>query len=433
MNAALRPAGPRARDSAALRIAIRILFTAAPFLFLFLAPGLPPPGPGHANPQKPIIIGLRYDDCSALSPETLERSILAACERYGIPITFGVIPAVGAGDLKDPEGAGTLMLPPERQAMLRDAMSGKILETAMHGYSHRVARKGDRTEFAGVTARIQDERLRDGRTALKPVDPVPATFIPPWNSYDERTLAALSRNGFTVVSAIVGGPAPHNALMSMVPATCLIPGLRAAVAAARREGGGIVVPYFHPYEFKEQDSVRGLFTFAEFEQSLAWLSAQPDVQALGLRQIGSLEGNGRDAYLAYSHWRYLTPAFLEKTLRPAYRVYPHAALPVAGGGILLALIVLSWYAVIALAGFLLSRAAARVFLKGTGAEAFRILGLVMALASLLACAAGVHTAALAWTSIWSVVLGYGLGLWSLPGHPWPAVAEMPSRPSGASA
>src|SRR2546426_2084551 len=94
----------------------------------------------------PITVGLRYDDYSASSPFDLEARILEICARYQVPCTLGVIPEVSQG----PTRAPTLSLPETKREMLRRAQSQGILEVALHGYTHRIARAGTRTEFAGV-------------------------------------------------------------------------------------------------------------------------------------------------------------------------------------------------------------------------------------------------------------------------------------------
>ena len=313
-------------------------------------------GPGPAD-SKPIRVALRYDDCSARSPEGLEDSILAACARYGIPVTFGVIPEPDRdGSQATAPSAGPL--PPGRAQKLAAAARAGSLEIALHGCVHRSRVRGGKSEFAGVDSRQQDSLLARGLAALRPLEPSPRTFIPPWNAYDEATLAALERNGFRTLSAIAGGPYRIGARMAnlaFVPATCLLPEVRAAVAEARRRGGGDIIPYFHPYEFKEIDSLRGFFTLGRFDTTLAWLASQPDVEAVTLGSLGNAPEARAAAYAGYSRWHVLTPSALERTLRPAYRVYPQAGFPMAGGGLWLRLALLSGYLAAALPAFALAR------------------------------------------------------------------------------
>lgn len=326
--------------------------------FFFLAIAIIPMG-ASAREGKPIRIAFRYDDCSILSPAALEDSLLAAAARYDVPLTFGVVP--------DPEGrpdslpAAAGPLPAARAARLASASRSGLLEIALHGCAHKSRLRGMKSEFEGVDARTQDSLLARGLAELVPLEPAPRTFIPPWNAYDGATLAALERRGFRAISAVAGGPlriGGSPASLAFVPATCLLNETRAAVAQARRVGGGVIVPYFHPYEFREIDPKRGFMTFAEFDSLLAWIGSQPDVEAVTLGALAS-QGENSGAYAAYSRWHSLTPSGLERFLRPAYRVYPLAAFPIPGGGWWLRLAILGGYVSAALPAYGLGRLVSR--------------------------------------------------------------------------
>jgi peptidoglycan/xylan/chitin deacetylase (PgdA/CDA1 family) len=327
-----------------------------------------PAGTPNRSTAKPIRLALRYDDCSALSPGDLEDRILAACARTGVPVTFGVIPEPGPepdsgpgsanSGLGDPGSGGNLGMPADRIAKLTSAARSGVLEIALHGCTHRSRVPGSKSEFAGVAAEEQDSLIARGLMLLKPLEPAPRTFIPPWNAYDGATMAALERHGVRTLSAIAGGPwkiGSRPAALAFLPSTCVVPEIRAAVAEARRRGGGIIVPYFHPYDFKEMNPERGLFTFAEFESDLAWIGAQPDIETATLGAWQNLPEARPQVYSGYSRWHTLAPSGLERTLRPAYRVYPFAAFPVAGGGLWLRLSILSGYFAAALPVLALAR------------------------------------------------------------------------------
>ncbi|MBW8887262.1 MAG: DUF2334 domain-containing protein [Fibrobacteres bacterium] len=307
-------------------------------------------GPPNRSAAKPIRLALRYDDCSALSPGDLEDRILAACARTGVPVTFGVIP--------DPAMGGSLGMPADRIARLTAAARSGVLEIALHGCTHRSRVPGSKSEFAGVAAEDQDSLIARGLELLKPLEPAPRTFIPPWNAYDGATMAALERHGVRTLSAIAGGPwriGSRPANLAFLPSTCVVPEIRASVAEARRHGGGIIVPYFHPYDFKEMNPARGLFTFAEFESALEWIAAQPDIETGTLGAWRDLPEARPQIYSGYSRWHTLAPSGLERMLRPAYRVYPFAAFPVAGGSLWLRLAILGGYFAAALPVLVLLR------------------------------------------------------------------------------
>ena len=65
-------------------------------------------------------------------------------------------------------------------------------EVALHGYSHQLAEGTPLTEFAGLSYRDQERRITAGKAELeRQLGVRVSTFIPPWNSYDIRTVRAL--------------------------------------------------------------------------------------------------------------------------------------------------------------------------------------------------------------------------------------------------
>jgi peptidoglycan/xylan/chitin deacetylase (PgdA/CDA1 family) len=364
-----------------------------------------------SRPGAMVTVGLRYDDCAATSPEDLEKRILAVCARNRIPITFGVVPAIGAGDNHDPAPAGNIPLPQSRKDMLAAAREQGVLEIALHGYAHRTARRGMRSEFSGVPETEQKETLARGKAELEAFAGPVHTFIPPWNSYDAGTLAALAADGFTVLSADAAGKAGPYLGIRHVPATCLIPDLRKAVAAARAAGGGIVIPYFHPYEFKDLDSARGFFSMAEFEGALAWLAAQPDVQTLTLRDIAGLPAASPRVYARYARWARLTPPFLEKPLRSAFRVYPDPAFLVPWGRLWLRLAVASWFLALAGIGFLAAFIPGRLAFDKIPSLFPPKMGLGAAGLGIAIFIGGAFSAAFPAATLGATLSGLGLGIW----------------------
>jgi predicted deacetylase len=282
-----------------------------------------------------ITVGLRYDDFSASSPTDLEKRILEALARRNLPVTFGVIPEVGIGGV-------TLPLPAGKRDMLTSGMRAGLLEIALHGHSHRALYADDPSEFAGLSLILQENILIKAKRELeRAIGARVHVFIPPWNSYDANTLSAMDGAGLGVLSAEALGTVSAGASLRFVPATCLLPDLQSSVERARvlmenRSGEAVlIVAYFHSFEFKEEDSARGKFSFPDYERVLDWLAAQKDIE---VKTLGAMAGSSEaDAhgYSFFSRWRRLSPMFIEKAMRPAFRIYPRPGFPVAGGEYLL--------------------------------------------------------------------------------------------------
>lgn len=276
-----------------------------------------------------VHVVLRFDDPSAVSPTGLEAAIIDALRERGMSATFGVIPGVCGGNIADASPQPLLPLPPEKIALLRRAVGDRTVEVALHGYSHQARAAGVRSEFAGLPADEQRRRLALGKTALEEAGLGPVcTFIPPWNAYDEHTLAALESLGFEAISADWKGVAPDATALRFLPATADLPQLRSAVSIARKSSGPcpVVVALFHPYDFSAVDTARGRWNLEEFGSLLDWLAAQRDVCVVSAAKALTLVPDlSAGRYRAAAAWRAVQAA-----TPPALRhkgpvlVYPEA-------------------------------------------------------------------------------------------------------------
>lgn len=247
---------------------------------------------------KQINVVFRFDDYSALSPTDIELRIIDAFRRRGASITFGVIPFVCVGDIRDPSPMDMVPLTSEKAGILRAGFEDGILDVALHGCSHQTNNAKHRSEFCGLDFHHQVERLAKGKKLLEEVIDAPVTtFVPPWNRYDRNTLRALERVGFVTLSADEHGEVARNSRLHFLPASCGLSELREAVGAARTslDNQPVIVVLFHAYDFREIDRKRGKTTFREFCDLLDWLKAQRDIRLLSISQathvIRDLSGN----------------------------------------------------------------------------------------------------------------------------------------------
>lgn len=112
-----------------------------------------------------------------------------------VPVTQGVIPATGDEEL-NPDGELCQYLRTQAEE------HPGTFEFAVHGYTHE-----QRTEFhggselGGLPPNEQQELIQDGTTALSScINETPTTYVPPFNTYDNATAAALADEEYTVVS-----------------------------------------------------------------------------------------------------------------------------------------------------------------------------------------------------------------------------------------
>lgn len=230
-----------------------------------------------------IRLAFRLDDPSATSNQEVEARILDSLARHGLCASFAVIPFRGTQE-------APLPLTRARAQLMREAAASGVLDIALHGHAHRdVAGGGRPSEFSGVPTAQQRRLLEQGRALLENVFERPVTgFVPPWNSFDAATLDALESLGFNHVSSNLAHSPMRPTSLRLLPLTCHLPELKAAIAEARRFARlqPVVIVVMHHYDFPGGDAP--VFREpAEFDALLAWIAAQEDLEVNTLTQLAA--------------------------------------------------------------------------------------------------------------------------------------------------
>ena len=168
----------------------------------------------------------------------------------------GVIPFASA---PYPQGQAVEMdlerfLGPAKTELLRTYLDNGVVTLGLHGYSHRdnSTIPGLSTEFRGMPPERQVQLMAVAQRAFQVrLGNRANVFIPPYNTYDEATLAASAANGISVLAA--GGYVP----LFEEPEVQILPGgiypsrLAEAVRAAltHADADGIVFVTTHAYDF----------------------------------------------------------------------------------------------------------------------------------------------------------------------------------------
>jgi predicted deacetylase len=264
-----------------------------------------------------IILIFRYDDPSAISNTVLESRLLALFERYGVPVTFGVIPFVCDGDIHDTGRQGFLEFPADKAQLFKDYIDKGCLEIALHGHSHQNhsgAPAGQYSEFANLNSNEQCRRIREGRALLEELfGTTVTTFIPPWNQFDKHTVEALLDNGFETLSAAGYSrvDAKYGA-MNIVPSTCLLSALEEAVEEARgwSRYHPVINVRMHDYDFSESNDQRSSVSLTQLERLLTWINNQDDLRTSTYSQTPSLPAQSHCWLARYVRRSRFLPKFL---------------------------------------------------------------------------------------------------------------------------
>lgn len=230
-----------------------------------------------------IRLAIRFDDPSATSDRALEESVIDVLARLGLRATFAVIPFKQVASM-------TIALDRERASHLLAGYRQHRVEIALHGHSHeRTRADGQPSEFKGVDRQQQSGLIDQAARHLRAMfgeDSI-SGFVPPWNTYDANTLAALENLGFEYLSASWWFPQGYRGAVSIIPRTCQLKELPAAIGQARRYARlrPSIIAVMHHYDFAEPNDGAVAFDLNRFAELLEWIAKQPDIEVLTLRDL----------------------------------------------------------------------------------------------------------------------------------------------------
>lgn len=143
------------------------------------------------------IVVFRNDDIQPWYKQETMRAVDQIFIDEDVPVTLGVIPAVGGSDSTITESDETCRY---LQSLLTEH-PGQF-EMATHGYTHeeRTGFHGG-SEFGGIDAETQQTWMNTSTELMVKCTGVqPQTFIPPMNTYDEATVVAANAAGYQTMS-----------------------------------------------------------------------------------------------------------------------------------------------------------------------------------------------------------------------------------------
>ncbi|MBT3378286.1 MAG: polysaccharide deacetylase family protein [Lentisphaerae bacterium] len=297
----------------------------------------PDPAPG-------ITVVFRYDDYSAASQRDIDERVIELFRKHDCSFTVGAVPFI-VSDLypvaeggTPPDESGERQLAAEKFGLLLNAAKEGVAEIAQHGSTHANRLAGQdapASEFTGLSPQAQFAAIGRGKRHLEELFGQPVyTFIPPFNTYDQSTIAALDQLGFLVLSGDSSGPVAPTRDLGFAPQSCALPELKETVTDLQsRPGNAFVLTIFHPQDLREAETMPnpyglGKFTsLPEVDALLGWLKQQPNVTITTIAAAVAAESEaGYDrmaAWCAYrdSPWRWALPP----ALQPHVRHYPDHA------------------------------------------------------------------------------------------------------------
>lgn len=226
-------------------------------------------------------VAFRFDNPSRHSNQQVETGLLAALERHRLNATFAVIPY----SLMDID---IVALTADVLPHIMTAANAELIEIAQHGYCRQrrgVTDKGSTSKFFGVLSDERQWMIKAGRAQLSRVfGRMPFGFAPPWNSYDENSIACLEDLGFTHLSANWDGALSTRLTMLLRSSNTFdLQGNVNTMWPSRLNDAVIVV--FRHFFFVEDAVREARWQLSDFDAQLACLKGQNDINVVNFARL----------------------------------------------------------------------------------------------------------------------------------------------------
>lgn len=161
--------------------------------------------PASPTPDYETVVIFRNDDIEPGHRDDLRRTVDRIFVEEGVPLTNAVIPTMDGESIANNE-----TFCEELREHRRDHPN--LVEYSLHGYLHEPTthtfadgkddfEEGVTTEFGGLPFAKQVERISNGSHAMSEcLGTRPRSFVPPYGTYDDTTLRALSTENLGIVS-----------------------------------------------------------------------------------------------------------------------------------------------------------------------------------------------------------------------------------------
>jgi len=368
---------------------------------------------GIACAKEKISIVFRYDDYSSVSPTGLEKDILTMFRKHGMPILLAVIPFTRGNHKVVP-------LSDVKARMLVDAVQGHVAQVALHGFVHQdVHRHLPHSEFMGVDYETQLHKITVGKRLLEGViGQRIRIFVPPWNTYDQNTVLALEKSGFSVLSGDLQGKLIDGSSLRFVPETTNLVDLEGAIDDAwhTAQPFSVIVVVFHPIDFVGVGKGLQRYSISENELNalLEWLSRQHDIRVMSMMDVVSRMENGRIRPVFISNERttrlleFLPPKLRISVLKPESWMGTYGVILLRVVTLYLSVCLLGCYLFLMMARWIVRRYSRRACYVFFGVSC---VWPVLALAYLLVDDYVGYVGCMASTVLLAGFLGFQFGLW----------------------
>jgi hypothetical protein len=218
---------------------------------------------------------------------------------------------------------------------------------------------GESSEFLGISADVQCERIVKGKDLLEQLTGVTiATFVPPNNRYDRRTLQCLHHAGFSVLSSDLTGEGDRASSLRFFPyVSGRFRHMKGAIRAAIEHivTNPVIVVMMHASDFVDAGrSDDPQIELSELAKLTRWINSHEVARVRTLTEVAADRPDYDGARLAdyqefVGSWPYkVSPGFLRRSYWPE-RFYPTRAM-IAQAQQVAVFYIACFYSVVALCG-----------------------------------------------------------------------------------
>lgn len=292
--------------------------------------------------ENQITLVFRYDDPSSMSDWDMERKIIELFANIDQRCTFAVVPNHTTGEVRSTLKQSRKSLGQKKGDLLKQAVDKGVIDIALHGETHQtiVEKEGVKyaTEFAGLNFDEQRQKIILAKNMLENTIGITVSiFVPPFNTFDSETVAALEATKFTCISNDTSGDISLFADLKVLPTTCKISELQEVVEIARKDSDNspLIAVLFHQYDFREISSINGRLSFGEFESIVRWVTRQKDINIVSVGQAVNGDEN-TSAFRFFLNYRLpdMFPDFLKSEDKRIYHSVSYSLRAILPGMIL---------------------------------------------------------------------------------------------------
>lgn len=224
---------------------------------------------------------LRYDDYQLNRDNPGSSALEEAFFKYALANEIKMSVAVIPFGLSNEEGVSD-KVDVTKTHLLMEGIRRNLFEICLHGYQHKNnAMGGSASEFGGVPFLSQRMWIERGKRKLESLTGAKVkVFVPPFNGWDQNTLAALRDHGFSILGA-EAGDAPRADGFNFFPYTATPKEFEYLLANKSIANRKLIVLNIHPHDLLKDKNRIGLIKLEKILEEIKDPERRMELESFG--------------------------------------------------------------------------------------------------------------------------------------------------------